>query len=314
MSGSVEEMLSGCLESLHREMAGSGLGWSLTVTCNHTQSGLADRLRQRYPHARLIENSEPRGFAANHNSVLTTSRARYVWLLNDDLVILPGAIEAVTAFMDRRENSRVAAASPKLLNPDGSLQPSTYGFPSMPQILLAHSGLREFGPTDALLRRLAPVMRSREGSSRFWAHDKTVEVDTLRGACVAMRMKAVKEVGLMAEVAIVGGEETEWHRRFHENGWKVVYFPEAAVIHYGSQSVRNGSTNLYSEYLKGALYFFRTGRPVVTYKLFCASLVAMFGAKAALGWMKRDRLDVAAARRYARVAWDGLVARSSKPA
>lgn len=308
VSGSREDMLLGCLESLHTEMSESQLNWSVTVTCNTPGSGLADRLREAYPLIRLIENSGSRGFAANHNTVLAVSCARYVWLLNDDLLILPGAIHRVTAFMDRPENSRVAAVSPMLLNPDGSLQPSTYGFPSMPQILFGHSGLRDLRLTDALMRRVAPLLRSRAGSSRYWAHDRTVDVDTFRGACVAMRMKAVKEVGLMVEVAIVGGEETEWHRRFHQNGWTVVYFHEASVVHYGSQTVL-GSSNFYHEYLKGALYFFRTSRPAATYKLFCVSLVAMFGAKAAIGWVRRDEQNLSVAREHARVAWDGLMER-----
>jgi GT2 family glycosyltransferase len=306
VSGSNEEMLFGCIDSLRSTMKGSRYAWSLTVTCNATSTGLAARLRSMYPDAFIIDNSAPRGFAANHNRVLQSSNARYVWLLNDDLLILPDAIRKVTEFMDRSENARVAAVSPRLLNPDGSLQPSTYGFPSMPQILLAHSGLRELRLTDALMRKVAPILRSREGSSRYWAHDRTIEVDTMRGACVAMRMKAVNQVGLMTEVAIVGGEETEWHRRFHERGWKVIYFADASVIHYGSQTVRDGSRNLYPEYLKGALYFFKTGKSKASYPLFCASLLAMFGVRTAFAWVKRDKNDFSVAKRYASVAWKGL--------
>lgn len=306
VSGSNVEMLFGCVDSLIATMKGSRYTWSVTITCNATSEGLAARLRAIYPEAMIIDNDSQRGFAANHNRVLRVSRARYVWLLNDDLLILPDVVQKVTAFMDRAESSRVAAVSPRLLNPDGSLQPSTYGFPSMPQILLAHSGLRELKATDAIMARLAPVLRSREGSSRYWAHDKTVEVDTLRGACVAMRMKAVRQVGPMVEVAIVGGEETEWHRRFHEHGWKVVYFADASVIHYGSQTVRDGSRNLYPEYLKGALYFFRTGKARASYPLFCAALLGMFGARTAFAWARRNKSDVNVARRYASVAWDGL--------
>jgi GT2 family glycosyltransferase len=306
VSGSNEEMLFGCLDSLHKTMKGSRYSWSVTVICNEPGTGLAGRVRARYPDATVIQNDESLGFAANHNRVLRSSHARYVWLLNDDLLILPDAIRRVTEFMDQPANARVAAASPKLLNPDGSLQPSTYGFPSMPQILLAHSGLRELALTDRVLGFVAPYMRSREGSSRFWAHDRTVEVDTLRGACVAMRMKAVRQVGPMVEVAIVGGEETEWHRRFKEQGWKVVYFADASVIHYGSQTVRSGSKNLYPEYLKGALYFFKTGRSSATYSLFCGSLLAMFGVRAAVSWATRDRSGLSVAKQYATVAWGGL--------
>ena len=197
VSGSNEEMLFACIDSLAATMKGSRYTWGLTITSNATANGLPARLRAAYPEANIIDNREQRGFAANHNRVIRVSRARYLWLLNDDLLILPDAIRKVTEYMDRPENARVAVVSPRLLNPDGSLQPSTYGFPSMPQILLAHSGLRELRVTDAIVKRLAPVIRSREGSSRYWAHDQVVDVDTLRGACVAMRMKAVRQVGPM---------------------------------------------------------------------------------------------------------------------
>jgi GT2 family glycosyltransferase len=306
VSGSNEQMLFGCIDSLRTSMKVSRYSWSLTVTCNSTGNGLATRLRAAYPDALVFENAVPKGFAANHNRVLQSSKAKYVWLLNDDLLVLPDAIRKVTDFMEKPENARVAAVSPRLLNPDGSLQPSTYGFPSMPQILLAHSGLRELRVTEALMRKLAPVIRSRAGSSRYWAHDRTVEVDTMRGACVAMRMKAVRQVGLMTEVAIVGGEETEWHRRFHEQGWKIIYFADASVIHYGSQTVRDGSRNLYPEYLKGALYFFRTGKSKASYPLFCATLLTMFGLRAGYAWVTRKSNDGQVARRYAAVAWNGL--------
>ena len=311
VSGSNEQMLLGCIDSLASTMKGTRYTWSLTITSNTPGTGLTARLRAAYPEANIIDNQEPRGFAANHNRVLRVSRARYLWLLNDDLVMLPESVRKITEFLDRPENARVAVVSPRLLNPDGSLQPSTYGFPSMPQILLAHSGLRELRLTDAVVKRLAPVLRSKEGSSRYWAHDQVVDVDTLRGACVAMRMKAVRQVGPMVEIAIVGGEETEWHRRFHEQGWRVVYYPDATVIHYGSQTVRDGSQNHYPEYLKGALYFFRTGKARASYPIFCASLLAMFGARRAFAWIRRDKTSGNVARRYAAVAWDGLRGRLS---
>ena len=306
VSGSNEELLFECIESLHATMRDSPYSWSLTVTCNSTSPTLAARIHSAYPAAKVIDNPSSRGFAANHNTVLSASRARYVWLLNDDLLILPETIRKVTEYMDHPGNERVAVVSPRLLNPDGSLQPSTYGFPTMPQLLLVYSGLREQRITEAILSKIAPVLRPREGSSRFWAHDRTVEVDTFRGACVAMRMSAVREVGPMTEVAIVGAEETEWHRRFHRKGWKVVYFADASVIHYGSQTVREGGTNMYPEYLKGALYYFKTGSTRASYAAFCAALIGVLGFRAAIAMARRDKAKVDAAKRFAIVAWDGL--------
>ena len=306
VSGSREELLFGCIESVERVMAETPYHWTLTAICNAPGSELPDRLRARFPGISITENTTPLGFAANHNAVLVTSTTRYVWLLNDDVVLLPGSVAKVTEFMEAEENARVAVVSPRLLNPDGSLQPSTYSFPSMPQTLLAHSGLRERALTARLLALGAPILRPRKGSSRFWVHDETVEVDTLRGACVAVRIAAVRDVGLMSEVSIVGGEETEWHRRFRDHGWKVVFFVEASVIHYGSQTVAAGSRDLYPEYLKGALYFYKTGRTKPVYTVFCLALRAMFGARKLVAHIRRDRDAVEVARRYAAVTKEAM--------
>src|SRR5687768_11293130 len=170
VSGSNESLLFGCLESLYSTMGDSRWSWTITVTSN-AHPDLPERLLARFPSVTVVENETSRGFATNHNAVVSRSTARYVWLLNDDLVILPGAVATITDYLDDQANSRVAVVSPRLLNPDGTLQPSTYGFPSMPQILLAHSGMRESRIANALLRTVAPIMRSRRGSSRFWAHD-----------------------------------------------------------------------------------------------------------------------------------------------
>lgn len=299
-------MLFGCLDSLHMTLKGSEYSWSVTVTCNESGTGVGGRVRARYPDATVRQNETSLGIAANHNRVLRSSHARYVWLLNDDLLILPDTIQRVTEFMDRPASSRFGVVGPMLLNPDGSLRESTYNFPSMREILLSHSGFRELPVTDRILGFAAPHLRSKERSSDFWAHDRTAEVDSLRGACVAIRMKAVRQVGPMVEVSVVGGEEAEWHRRFKEQGWKVVYLPQASVIHYGSRTVRDGSRNLYPEYLKRALYFFKTGRSPATYGVFSATLLGMFAVRASYSWATRDKSGVSVAKRYAEAVWSGL--------
>lgn len=306
VSGAREDLLLACLESLYSTMHGSRYSWVVTATCNSPGSNLAQRLKEQFPTIETIENQIARGFAANHNTVLNASTARYVWLLNDDLVILPGTIEQITDYMDTPANERIGAVSPRLLNPDGTLQPSTYSFPTMPQIMLAHSGLRENRFTQQFLRLASPILRPRKGSSRFWAHDETIEVDTFRGACVAVRMSAVREVGLMSEVSQVGAEETEWHRRFHEHGWKVVFYADASVIHYGSQTVVESEGALYPEYLKGALNYFNLHRPAASVAIFSAALFSMYAARLAAARLRGDQRAADIARRYLRVVRNAM--------
>lgn len=305
VSGPSEEMLFGCLESLTKTMKDSRYAWSLTVTCNAPGTGLAGRLRARYPNATIMDNDAPRSFAANHNRVLRLSRARYLWLVSDNLLILPDTIRLVTEFLDRPENARVGVASPRLLNPDGTHQPSTHEFPSMGRVLVAHSGAENVPIIKSALWKLAPRIRSRNRAG-FVTQDKPFDVDTVRGVCVAIRMKAVPQVGPMIDVPLVGGEDAEWHRRFHEQGWKVVFFPTASVIHYGSHAAREGAKMMDADHLRGELHFLQNTHAPALYSMFCAGLFLMFGVRVAYEWAMRDRSGLEGAKQYTRVAWDGL--------
>jgi GT2 family glycosyltransferase len=306
VSGSNEELIVECLRSLYSSLESTRLDWKVIATCNNPASSLGERLKAEFPRIDIIQNNEPRGYASNHNVVLGRSQADYVWVLNDDLVFRPDTVEAVTNFMEQPENARVAIVGPRLDNPDGSLQPSTYSFSSMPQTMLSHSGIREHPVTERIVATLAPVLRRRVGSSRYWKHDRTIEVDMLRGACLAVRMKAVREVGLMSEVALVGGEEVEWHYRFHRAGWKIVFFSGTSVVHYGSQTVDHATQRHLPEYLKGTLHHFQKSRPRITYGLFCGVLLGMFGVRLGAARLRRDDHMAGVASRYLRVTWDAL--------
>lgn len=305
VSGSNEELIVDCLESLFETMRDSPYTWRVTATCNTPGSRLPERLRDEFPDVDVVVNSIVRGFAANHNEVLKRTQADYVWVLNDDLVFLPETVARVTEFLGAAENARVGALSPKLLNTDGSLQPSTYSFPSMPQTLLAHSGLRDHPLVSRMVSAAAPVLRRRLGSSRHWNHDRTLEVDTFRGACVVARMTAVKEIGLMSEVALVGAEEIDWHKRFIQAGWKVVFFADASVIHHGSQTIDHDAKHR-PEYLKGTLQFFRRDSSPVTYGVFCLALLTMFTVQRGIAGLRRDAAGAEVAKKSVRVTLDSF--------
>jgi len=266
--GAQQRLVFDCLDSFLK-YAPTNYNYRLIVTCNEKNTEIAELLRARYKTQKLeiYENSQPRGFAENHNAVLKTSIGDYILILNDDLVFLPNAIEKMLSFMESSENQKVAMLSPKLLNPDGTLQPSTYGFPSVLTAFLSVSGLRQFIPFSLTINRIAKWIGLGRGHSRFWEHDRTVEVDTFRGACVLGRMKAVREVGLMHTASRAGGEEIEWHYRFWKSGWRVVFYPEAQVIHLGQQTVRTNPA-LQNESLKGYLYFFKHHHSALMFYIF----------------------------------------------
>ncbi len=308
-------MLFSCLESMHEEMrSNAGRRWSLTVTCSaDAEKQLPARVRERYPHARIIETLMPRDSSGSHNRVLRDSRARYIWLLNDDIIFLSGAIARVTAFMERPENSRVAMVGPQLLDPDGRASRSGYGFPSMKAMLLKHAGFGRVSEVDVVESQAPAFGAIRLASPRVLASNPTREVDTIPEGCIALRANAVRQTGLMPEEAIPRASQIDWHRRIGTNGWNMVLLADASVIHYGALSSSAGLRERKRRRLEEALFFFRNGSPPIVFSMFCASLLALFGARAMLDWMRGDRPKLRAERGFAEVVWDELAGRAARP-
>jgi len=288
VSGLNQALTVQCLESLLGTAGDDRFDLRVTVTCNTPGSTLASRLRKQYPGVRVLENQSVKGFAANHNVVLRASTADYVLVLNDDLIFRPGAVAAAIEFLERPENQGVGTLTPRLLNPDGTLQPCTFSFPTVTRVLLAVSGIRDRIPTTPRLYWLARLLRRSNGRSRFWEHDRVCDVETFAGAAMFVRGRALRDVGVLDETTQVGGEETEWHRRFWERGWRVVFYPGAEVVHLGSQTVGR-DPSLDNEFFKGALNYFRLHGSAGAYLGLLVSSAALFGFRRALAVVRGDR-------------------------
>lgn len=213
----------------------------------------------------VVFRPRPLGFAANHNEVMRELASDFHIIANDDVIVQEDTISSLLEIMQQPANNNVAVLSPLLRNTDGSLQASTYSFPTIPAVLLAWTGLRQRLPAR-LLRLAARIVGRGAGGSRFWDHNRQIDVETLRGAFVLTRMAAVTTIGPMTEIALVGGEETEWHARMNERGWRVVFTPATAVTHVGRVTT-GARPDLEVEYLKGTVNYFAQHRSLWSFRI-----------------------------------------------
>lgn len=244
------DLLARCLTSLYAGPSFAPfVAFETFVVDNASTDGSAAMVRERFPWVRLIENRENVGFARANNQAIRESgacpapgrRSRYLLLLNPDTEVRSGALEALVRFMD--EHPEAGAAGARLLNPDGSLQPSCSPFPTLGREFWRLFHLDAFRP-------LAHYNMAR------WDPKAPRTVDAVQGACIILRWEALEQVGLLDEDYFIYTEEVDLCYRLRRTGWQVYWAPEAAVIHYGGQSTQQMRGEMFLRlYASKVLYF-----------------------------------------------------------
>ena len=287
--GSNETLIVPCVCSIYD---GTKTSFDLYIISNIASDETIKNLQNQFKNIKFILNTVRKGFAENHNKIMRMTQSEYILILNDDTLILPGSIDALVNFMESQENQDVGAVSPKLLNDDGTLQPSTYRFMNLFTVFLGLTGIRRIIPNSKNVRSIINFIQKYfriKGKTRFWDHSHTSEVDTFRGACMLVRREAVKEIGLMDEVSRFMGEETEWHYRFKKKGWKVIYYPFSQIVHYGGESLkRQEKLSVLLEEYKGLLNFYRKHRNYLSYLSLRCMITTIFVFKYTIS-IVRDR-------------------------
>ncbi|NJN18031.1 MAG: glycosyltransferase family 2 protein [Oscillochloris sp.] len=81
--------------------------------------------------------------------------------------------------------------------------------------------------------------------------------DYVVGACMLIRTKAMREIGLMDEGFFMYAEETDWCYRFRQAGWSVAYVPQAVIVHLGGGSTQQVRAPMLAELYRSRVRFFR---------------------------------------------------------
>lgn len=228
--------LSDCLDSVQRSlpMAPS----QVIVVDNGSTDGSTDMVAARFPGATLVRNAGNVGYARANNQGLALCKTPMVLLLNSDAIVPPGALAALTAFMEA--HPRVGACSPRLIGTDGRPQPFAFG--------------RDPSPGYLLQRGLAALALRR--SVHDWATGDEQEVDWVTGACLLARTAAVREVGGLDEAMFMYFEDNDLCRRLRQRGWQVRFYPAVTVTHLGGRSLAQNPAAR-PEYYRSLRHFYR---------------------------------------------------------
>jgi len=199
----------------------------VVVVDNASTDGTPDIVRTEYPQVTLYANTSNYGYGSAANQAVKSCRGDYVLLLNGDAMVTPGAIGALSAYMDRHPEA--AVVGPLLRHPDGSLERSYFPFPGTLGWFLENE------PVVWLLRCL-PV-----GLERFLCFTPpTVDrvVPWVLGAALLLRRTAFEAVGGFDESYFMYFEEVDLCLRLRAVQSQVHFTPSATVLH-----IRGASTS-----------------------------------------------------------------------
>ncbi|MCS7285603.1 MAG: glycosyltransferase family 2 protein [Anaerolineae bacterium] len=253
----VSALLRRCLESLEKSTdisftsSPARYQGDVTVVDNASTDDSVEMVCSLFPWVRLLTSKVNLGFARANNLILKSRMMEdppaFFLLLNPDTEVAPDAISRMLDFMVA--NPEVGVIGPKLLNPDGTVQPSRRRFPSL---------LTAFLESTIIQWRLwknNPVLRHYYIADK--SDDEIQEVDWLTGACLMVRQEAVEAAGFLDEDFFMYSEELDWCRRIKSLGFKIVYFPYAQVVHHSAQSSEQVKPLQHIRFQRSKILYFR---------------------------------------------------------
>ncbi|MEA2625725.1 MAG: hypothetical protein QOD06_1770 [Candidatus Binatota bacterium] len=206
----------------------------MIVVDNHSSDRSVERARAEHPEVTIVENGCNRGFAAACNQGISRSTGELVLLLNDDASIAPGALDQLARAFSGE--ARAGAIGAQLRDGNGSPLASARAVPTFLDELGLAWGRQPPEPTSG---------------------GEVVEVESVPGACLAVRRAAIEDAGALDEDFFFYFEDIEWCRRLRRRGWKVLLHRGAAATHLQAVSSRAVPRVAQLELLRSRIIYYR---------------------------------------------------------
>ncbi len=297
------ELLRDCLASLR---ASRDPAVEIIVVDNHSTDASVEMVRAEFSEFRLITNSENLGFAQGNNTGIWQARGKYILLLNSDTLVRPGALQAMTRFLDSHPTA--GGVTCRLLNGDGTIQACVSRRPGPMLLFFRLSGLSHLFGSDRARRFVRRYLGWLLGATvrsyldPYAASESPLEVENISGACLMLRREAVEQVGLLDESFFMYFEDMDYCIRLRKAGWKLFYVPTGEIVHLVGQSsggrMRDYSVSSY----QSLFYFYRKHHSF--WKVLAVRILVFFASSIRWAWSlahelsadssayRRNRLDL----------------------
>jgi GT2 family glycosyltransferase len=235
----------------------------------------------------LIVNEQNRGFTKACNQGIARAKGEFVFLLNPDARLQPGAVEQLVGYLKSHPDTAIVA--PSLYFPDGSFQNYTRRFPSVRGLWVESFVPMRYWNRFKSYRRYT-CHNVDFGSDR--------QVEQPAGAALLFRNR-----WLLDETYFIYGSDVDLCRTVAGEGYKIMQLSGVGVIHHQSRGgTQNSNLRLYLDLdnYYGMYYYFKKHetaskaflyKSVFTFSLFMRVLISLFEGSRKLK-MRRKKLKL----------------------
>ena len=162
---------------------------------------------------KIINNSAPLGFSANHNQAFRLASNDYYCVANPDVRFTNNPFPALLTCLDEVD---VGVVAPKVVGDNGELEDSARCFPTP-------------------LKILVKAIRGRP-RNEYIIKDENIYPDWIAGMFMLFRYEVFKSIGGFDERYFLYYEDVDICARLRQKNFEVALCPKAIVIHRGQRS------------------------------------------------------------------------------
>lgn len=247
----------------------------LAIVDNGSHDGSRELIEQAFPEHRHFSTDRNLGFAGGNNVALRAILAghspdvdpdhTYVLLMNSDVLVEPDALSICVDYLEIHPEA--GAVGPRVVLPDGRLDLACRrSFPTPSN---------SFWKLTGLARRFPDSPRLARYNLTYLDEHETAEVDSVMGAFMLVRLRAILHAGILDERFFFYGEDLDWSFRMKAHGWKVVYHPQALVHHLKGGTTRRHSNRMIVEFYRAMWLFYR--KHYAKRRILLLELAVLFG-------------------------------------
>ena len=218
-----KEILRDCLKNLKTNFG----SLEIIVVDNNSSDGSQEMVSGEFSEVQLISLKKNIGLAGGNNTGLKAAKGEYVLFLGSDAFPQKGSIDYLAYYLDKNPGVGIGVGEVRLR--DGKFDKDSHrGFPT-PWVAFTHfSGLENL------------LLQSRLFGGYFLGYKdfkRVQDIDLCTSHFMFARKKIFGNVGNWDENFFVYGEDVDICWRVKKAGWRIVYLPEAKILHYKGVSV-----------------------------------------------------------------------------